>query len=184
MHLSRIMQDCNKKEKSEKAIVSTASSCLSERKPEEDVEKEEYGLIDSIELGQESFENAEEIVQRIAEMITVLGQKMSERTKELDGGKTPTGITDIKKARRTSDITYVQLLHENIYLAVILDLSRRKCIEWDLGRNMGRQLVMNALARALKNHWTESTQGLIHHSDQGFNIHPKIMLIVLKSTTS
>jgi len=66
-----------------------------------------------------------------------------------------------------SDITYVQLLHENIYLAVILDLSSRKCIGWDLGRNMGRQLVMNALARAFKNRWTESTQGLIHHSDQG-----------------
>ena len=27
-----------------------------------------------------------------------------------------------------SDITYVQLLHENIYLAVILDLYSRKCI--------------------------------------------------------
>jgi transposase InsO family protein len=66
-----------------------------------------------------------------------------------------------------SDITYVQLMHENIYLAVILDLSSRKCIGWDLGRNMGRQLVMNALARALKNRWAESTQGLIHHSDQG-----------------
>ena len=66
-----------------------------------------------------------------------------------------------------SDITYVQLLHENIYLAVILDLSSRKCIGWDLSRNMGRQLVMNALARALKNRWKESTQGFIHHSDQG-----------------
>ncbi len=66
-----------------------------------------------------------------------------------------------------SDITYVQLLHENIYLAVILDLSSRKCIGWDLGRNMGRQLVMNALARALKNRCTKSTKGLIHHSDQG-----------------
>jgi len=32
---------------------------------------------------------------------------------------------------------------------------------------MGRQLALNALARALKNRWTESTQGLIHHSDQG-----------------
>ena len=66
-----------------------------------------------------------------------------------------------------SDITYVQLLHENIYLAVILDLSSRKCIGWDLSRNMGSQLAMNALAKALKNRWTESTQGLIHHSDQG-----------------
>jgi putative transposase len=66
-----------------------------------------------------------------------------------------------------SDITYVQLLHENIYLAVILDLSSRKCIGWDLGRNLGSQLAMNALAKALKNRWNEAMNGLIHHSDQG-----------------
>ena len=66
-----------------------------------------------------------------------------------------------------SDITYVQLLHEHIYLAVILDLFSRKCIGWDLGRNLGSQLAMNALAKALKNRGTESLQGLIHHSDQG-----------------
>lgn len=65
-----------------------------------------------------------------------------------------------------SDITYVQLMHEHIYLAVIIDLYSRKCIGWDLSRNMGRQLTMNALDKALKNRWTESTQGLIHHSDQ------------------
>jgi putative transposase len=66
-----------------------------------------------------------------------------------------------------SDITYVQLLHEHIYLAVIMDLYSRKCIGCDLGRNMGSQLTMNALAKALKNRWTESTHGLVHHSDQG-----------------
>jgi putative transposase len=66
-----------------------------------------------------------------------------------------------------SDITYVQLLHEHIYLAVIIDQFSRKCIGWDLSRNMGSQLIMNALDKALKNRWTESTQGLIHHSDQG-----------------
>ena len=66
-----------------------------------------------------------------------------------------------------SDITYVQLLHEHIYLAVILDLSSRRCIGWELSRNMGSQLTMNALAKALRDRWTESTTGLIHHSDQG-----------------
>jgi putative transposase len=76
---------------------------------------------------------------------------------------TITGLNQVWAA----DITYVQLMHENIYLAVILDLSSRKCIGWDLSRNMGSQLTMNALDRALKNRWTESTQGLIHHSDQG-----------------
>ncbi len=66
-----------------------------------------------------------------------------------------------------SDITYVQLMHEHIYLAVIIDLYSRKCIGWDLSRNMESQLTMNALDEALKNRWTESTRGLIHHSDQG-----------------
>ena len=76
---------------------------------------------------------------------------------------TITGLNQVWAA----DITYVQLMHENIYLAVILDLSSRKCIGWDLSRNMGSQLAMNALDRALKSRWTESVQGLIHHSDQG-----------------
>ena len=66
-----------------------------------------------------------------------------------------------------SDITYVQLMHEHIYLAVIIDLYSRKCIGWDLSRNMGSHLTMNALDMALKKRWTESLQGLIHHSDQG-----------------
>ncbi len=76
---------------------------------------------------------------------------------------TITGLNQVWAA----DITYVQLMHENIYLAVILDLSSRKCVGWDLSRNMGSQLVKNALDRALKSRWTESIQGLIHHSDQG-----------------
>ena len=52
-----------------------------------------------------------------------------------------------------SDITYVQLLHEHIYLAVILDLHSRRCIGWELSRNIDSQLAMNALAKALENRW-------------------------------
>lgn len=66
-----------------------------------------------------------------------------------------------------SDITYIQLLHENIYLAVVLDLYSRKCIGWELSRNINSQLTMNALDRAIENRWSESAQGLVHHSDQG-----------------
>jgi putative transposase len=58
-------------------------------------------------------------------------------------------------------------MHEHIYLAVIIDLFSRKCIGWNLSRNMGSQLTMNALDRALKSRGTKSIQGLIHHSDQG-----------------
>lgn len=66
-----------------------------------------------------------------------------------------------------SDITYIQLLHENIYLAVILDLYSRKCIGWELSRNIDSQLVLNALSKALDNRWSESIHGIVHHSDQG-----------------
>jgi transposase InsO family protein len=77
-----------------------------------------------------------------------------------------TKITGLNQAW-ASDITYVQLQHEHIYLAVILDLYSRKCIGWELGRNLGSQLTMNALAKALDNRLTGPIQGLIHHSDQG-----------------
>ena len=89
---------------------------------------------------------------------------------------TITGLNQVWAA----DITYVQLMHENIYLAVILDLSSRKCIGWDLSRNMGSQLTMNALDRALKSRWTESIQGLIHHSDQGVQYASKDYVDCLK----
>jgi putative transposase len=66
-----------------------------------------------------------------------------------------------------ADITYVQLRNEHIYLAVILDRYSRKCVGWELSRNMGDQLTLNALAKALMNRGTDLLGGLIHHSDQG-----------------
>ncbi len=45
-------------------------------------------------------------------------------------------ITELNQAW-VSDTTHVQLLNENVYLAVILDLASRKCIGWDLSRNLG-----------------------------------------------
>jgi len=76
---------------------------------------------------------------------------------------TVTGLNQIW----VSDITYIQLQQEHIYLAVILDLHSRKCIGWDLGRSLGGQLAMNALAKALSNRCLESLAGIIHHSDLG-----------------
>jgi len=66
-----------------------------------------------------------------------------------------------------SDITYIQLIDEFIYLAVVLDLFTRKCIGWKLGRNIDTQLTLTALDRAIEKRWTHDIQGLIHHSDQG-----------------
>jgi transposase InsO family protein len=75
-------------------------------------------------------------------------------------------ITGLNKAW-ASDITYVQLQHEHIFLAIVLDIFSRKCIGLELSRSIRSDLAMNALAKALKNLTAESIEGLIHHSDQG-----------------
>jgi transposase InsO family protein len=66
-----------------------------------------------------------------------------------------------------SDITYIQLTDEFVYLAVMLDLFTRRCIGWKLGRNIDTQLTLTALDQAIEHRWTHDIQGVIHHSDQG-----------------
>ena len=64
-----------------------------------------------------------------------------------------------------ADITYIRLLREFIYLAVLLDAFSRRCIGWAISRHIDTQLTLAALQMALNMrtiHW-----GLIHHSDQG-----------------
>jgi len=86
--------------------------------------------------------------------------------------KYPNLIKDLEITRLNqvwaSDITYIRLLKEYIYLAVILDLFSRRCIGWKLSRNIDTQLTLSALEKALKNRWNEALrEKLIHHSDQG-----------------
>lgn len=74
-----------------------------------------------------------------------------------------TGINQLWVA----DITYVHLLHECVYLAVIIDVYSRKCIGWELSRRIDAELVLNALDMAIKSRVHMGIDGLIHHSDQG-----------------
>lgn len=61
-----------------------------------------------------------------------------------------------------SDITYIRLRREFVYLAVIMDVYTRSIRGWNLSRWLDRSLTLVALKRALKSHVPE-----IHHSDQG-----------------
>jgi transposase InsO family protein len=64
-----------------------------------------------------------------------------------------------------ADITYIRLLREFIYLAVVLDAFSRRCIGWAISRYIDAQLTLAALQMALE---MRSIQpGLIHHSDRG-----------------
>jgi transposase InsO family protein len=66
-----------------------------------------------------------------------------------------------------ADITYIHLLDEHVYLAVIIDVFSRKCIGWELSRKIDAGLVLNALDKAIKARAHIGIDGLIHHSDQG-----------------
>lgn len=66
-----------------------------------------------------------------------------------------------------SDITYIRLAREFVYLAVILDLFSRKCVGWALSRNIDAQLTLDALNTAIKERKHLGLTTLIHHSDRG-----------------
>lgn len=64
-----------------------------------------------------------------------------------------------------SDITYVPTREGWLYLAVTLDLYHRQVVGWGMGRQIDRQLVMDAFTMALKRRSPDT--GLLHHSDRG-----------------
>jgi putative transposase len=65
-----------------------------------------------------------------------------------------------------SDITFIRLRDEFIYLAVVLDAYSRRVVGWELGRTLHAELALGALRMALQQRsW--KAEGLIHHSDRG-----------------
>jgi putative transposase len=65
----------------------------------------------------------------------------------------------------SADITYIPLQNRWVYLAVVMDLSSRQIVGWDLSSNMGEDLVCSALDMAFGRRRVKA--GLIVHSDRG-----------------
>jgi putative transposase len=63
------------------------------------------------------------------------------------------------------DITYIRTDEVWLYLAVIIDLYSRRVIGWAANKRMKRDLVIQALQRAIA--LRRSPTGVIHHSDRG-----------------
>lgn len=64
-----------------------------------------------------------------------------------------------------ADITYIRLVREFIYLAVVLDAWSRRVVGWALGRTLEDDLTLAALRWALATR--RVSRRLIHHSDRG-----------------
>ncbi len=64
-----------------------------------------------------------------------------------------------------SDLTYIRLELEFVYLAVILDAFSRRVIGWALDRSLDTVLTLQALRMAIQRR--RPAPGLVHHSDRG-----------------
>jgi putative transposase len=74
----------------------------------------------------------------------------------------PTGLDQIWVA----DITYVRLLEDFVFLAVILDAFSRLVVGWALADHLRAELAIAALDMALERRRPKPSS-LIHHSDRG-----------------
>lgn len=64
-----------------------------------------------------------------------------------------------------TDITYIHTGEGVLYLAGIMDLCSRRIIGWSMSETMTAQLVVDAMAMAVKARGPQP--GLMHHSDRG-----------------
>lgn len=89
-------------------------------------------------------------------------------------GLQPTGTDQLW----VSDITYIRLHSEFVYMAVILDRFSRRVIGWALDRTLEAELAVAALLMALAKRCVK--KGLIHHSDRGSQYASKEYTSLLK----
>jgi transposase InsO family protein len=75
-----------------------------------------------------------------------------------------------------SDITYIRLHDDFVYLAIILDVFTRAVRGWCLNRTIDQQLTLDALRAAL-----QRQSPLIHHSDQGLQYAAHAYVNLLKA---
>lgn len=64
-----------------------------------------------------------------------------------------------------ADITYIRLPTTFVYLACLLDAWSRRCLGWQLSRQIDTSLTLAALDQALQAR--HPAPGLVHHSDRG-----------------
>jgi putative transposase len=87
-------------------------------------------------------------------------------------------VASAPEAIWVSDITYIRLHREFIYLAVVMDVFTRTIRGWNLGRSLGGELTLIALERALVGRHPQ-----IHHSDQGSQYAAPTYISMLKGAS-
>lgn len=142
----------------------------------------------TIELQNRDYSVKEKIVRKFMKEDNLLCVKRRFRLQTTDSnhgekiypnlarGLKVTGINHLWVA----DITYIQLLKEFVFLAVIIDVFSRRCIGWELSHHIDTDLTLNALRNAFKTRKGDDLKSLIHHSDQGVQYASKEYVDCLK----
>lgn len=64
-----------------------------------------------------------------------------------------------------TDITYVLLMKEFIYLSAMIDIYTRKVVGWSISRDLTHAFCISSMEMAVKKE--SPPNGVIHHSDRG-----------------
>jgi len=64
-----------------------------------------------------------------------------------------------------TDLTYIKLLREYVYLNAVIDVYTRKIVGWAISRDLSHKFCLQALQVAVKRY--KPPEGIIHHSDRG-----------------
>ena len=123
------------------------------------------------QLQREGFQVNRKHVQRLMRELGVQGHHTSAKKRRTTNSehsfpRYPNLVEQLEVVRPeqvwVSDITYIRLREDFVYLAVLMDVFTRCIRGWYLGRSLDQSLTLRALEQALAHHTPE-----IHHSDQG-----------------
>jgi putative transposase len=122
------------------------------------------------QLQREGFQVNRKHIQRLMRELGVQGHTYAKKRRTTNSEHSfpryPNLVEQLEVVRPeqvwVSDITYIRLREEFVYLAVLMDVFTRCIRGWHLGRSLDQGLTLAALEQALLDHRPE-----IHHSDQG-----------------
>jgi putative transposase len=109
-------------------------------------------------------------IQRLARRFDLLRPEKRQKTRTTDSQHPYPRYENLVKTLEivrpnqvwVSDITYIRLKNDFVYLAIVLDVFTRAVRGWCLSRSIDQQLTLEALQMALQQFIPQ-----IHHSDQG-----------------
>jgi transposase InsO family protein len=64
-----------------------------------------------------------------------------------------------------TDLTYIKLVSEYVYVSAIIDVYTRKIVGWAISRDLSHKFCLEALEIAVRRY--KPPKGIIHHSDRG-----------------